>query len=51
MLQVEDATIVYDLLKEKKKKISHETEQALLELLAYNAEVLVLFFWPSRPRI
>jgi len=37
-LQVEDATIVYDLLKEKKKKISPEIEQALLELLAYNAE-------------
>ena len=41
MLQVEDATIVYDLLKEKKKKISPEIEQALLELLAYNAEVIV----------
>lgn len=37
-LQVEDATTVYSLLKEKKKLISSETEQALLELLAYNAE-------------
>jgi pentatricopeptide repeat domain-containing protein 3 len=37
-LQVEDAITVYNLLKEKKKRISNETEQALLELLAYNAE-------------
>ncbi len=32
---------MYKLLKEKKKRISAETEQALLELLAYNAEVIL----------
>ena len=41
LIQVEDAITVYNLLKEKKKRISGETEQALLELLAYNAEVIL----------
>jgi len=43
-LQVEDGVTVYKLLKEKKKRISGETEQALLELLAYNAEEEELTF-------